>query len=629
MFHLEHTFLEFIEALEASKSLSLNKEGFWCLNSGMFQGLKTKLFPTRQLKKVTEACIDNFKRIERVPLDLKSYQEVEHLSYLMLARYLERKLRIHPEFKDLLKELMRHRVGFEYRFGLKNGGASRLLMGYVEFRLLIEMASQWKKKQSYFRLDFLTQHDEDHLKLASQYPLFVDLILEFPDLRNQFFNWIIRDNNPADVFIEFPAIADLIIHSDLSYRLGRIGDLLRLEKIGNERHVTIKFEGKRESVLNLNKIIEFCGGYRLTVKEVFAIFAKKFYQVGNLEVFKEGIINWNTFRMGHWDESLHDYVVIDFVQDLWWKHLPLFETLSKPDAENRYEISIDGNQWVVAAHATRRYINLSYERTHALLEVAIPDGDGGYRIFDFGKYGVRFPKNYLEGLKMFTETMRATVMYPDENVYYSFRQHGYYPLLISEEQGKQLMYLIREEIMNCFAGRRVYQIESENCAKWTYEIIEKVVGKGTLPNLYRMPLLDCEPGGAIQKLFTLIKKLPRRLHAYVITRLHYPIGAWRGIWIKSPHEYIWKSLSNHEFFDSAEVYLPALVIQKRREKLFDIQSAHLENKTLWELICEKIFYHLAVLPSTVGLRLSRMAYELLIYMRQKLATQKHMGSDFK
>ena len=67
-----------------------------------------------------------------------------------------------------------------------------------------------------------------------------------------------------------------------------------------------------------------------------------------------------------------------------------------------------------------------------------------------------------------------------------------------------------------------------------------------------------------------------------ITRLHLPIGAWRGIWVSQKGNKQWVSLSNHRFWNTAEVYLPALLIKKREEGLFEIRAARLDNKTSWQ-----------------------------------------------
>jgi len=627
MFHIEETFLELINSIESSRPLTLDSEGFWRDNSGFLSKISNKLFPSRQIIAITRTCIENFKRIERVPVNRSEYADVDHMSYNIIAQYLEKKLRQIPGARKSLRELMRHRVGFQHRFGGRHGGESRLLMGYIECRLLNELASRWKKNQPTFRLNFLTNHDYKRLKQAAQYPLFVDLLVEFPSLQEKFFRWVLQSNNPVDVFIEFPGIADWVIESDLSNRLGRVGDLLRLDNLNGEKHVTLMFEGQRVSILDPKKKITFKGGYNLAIDEIFDVFAQKYYEVGNLEVFNDGITNWNTFQLGHWDVSLQDYVTIDVIQDRWWELLPRFERITKKDAEERYGIDLPPDQWVVSAHATRGLINLSYEQTHAFVQVAVPTGNNTYDIYDFGKYGLFFPKNYLDVMKLFTKTMPAAVMYPDENAYYLQRQHGYYPIIMTPDQGLAIMGKIRKEIMKSFAGQRVYQIETENCARWTHELFASVLGESHLPNLYRMQLIDCEPGGPVQVLFTMIKLLPSCFHSRVITRLHYLLGAWRGIWIKKSSGHVWRSVSNHEFFDTGEVYLPALVIHKSLEGLFLIQKADLMNRTTWWLICQKMFCQATLISSRVGVAIGEYLHSLHVYIKNKVLIRISLDRD--
>ncbi len=619
MSRIETTFLELINAIESSQLVTLSDEGQWCCRKSLFRSFFARFFPDRKITEIAHSCLANFDRIERIPLEAPHDSDVDHLSYLSLARYLEKKLRALPQSEKLLFDLMRKRIALQYRCSGRLGGEGRLLMGYVEYRLLYQLASRWKKEQAHFHLHFLTQHDQQILKKAAQYPQFVDLLLEYPSLQDSFFRWTLQNNNPVEVFIEFPAISDWIVDADLSNRLGRVGDLLRVETIDGARHVTLMFEGQRISIMDPKTVIEFRGKYRLSVEEIFSMFSRKYHDVGNLEVFEEGITNWNGFQLGHWDAALQHYVMVDLLQPRWWENLPVLETITRKDAQERYKIPIPSGRWVVAAHATRGNINLSYEETHAFIQIAIPICGDLYRIYDFGKYGLYFPKNYLEVLNLFAKTMPAGVMYPDDNTYSLQRQHGYYPLVIDPDSGRKTMDVMRQEFFSCLAGKQVYQIETDNCARWTHEVLSGIVGQEALPNLYQMPLIECEPGGFIQSLFGLIKKLPKKFHTYVLTRMHYGLGAWRGMWIKGSSGYIWRSVSNHEFFDTGVVYLPALVIEKREQGLFDIEAACLENRTKWRLVCEKVVFRNVRILAATGVELSSLVHDLLTYLSSHLS----------
>ncbi len=585
MFHLWKSVLAALRTVYSLKSLLIREIVYYTLGNSLFQNLIHKFFPSYQIFNQVNSTIKLLDQQERAPSQIDvDLNEILNLEHPLRA----------AKMSDKLSELMRRRIGLQFRLGGGKGGQDPRSLGYVEYGLLVKWAESWKKEQDIYFDKSLTKAEKKHLKYAARYTLFVDLLLEDKDLRDKFFFWTLQDGNSPEIFIEFPSLTEWIIQSDLSRRLGKFDGLIQIEETNGVKDVTLLFEGKPVSILDTEREIEFRGSYTRTVAEVFEVFRCKYKEVGDFEIFEDGVISWNTFKMGYWDDSLQEYILADFLSDNWWKDLPHFETLTHEEVEKRYEVAIDGVSWVSAVTATRGNINLSYEKTHAFIELAIPDGRGRYQIYNFGKYGRDFPKNMWDGLKKFTLTMLANVMYPDENVYYSHRQRGYYPFVISPEKGRMILNLIRHEIFRCMAGKSVYQIESDNCAKWTVDILTDALGPDNIPNLYKMSLLDCEPGGPMQKLFNLIKKLPKFLHAFAITRLHYPIGAWRGVWVKHTYGKEWKSLSSHQFFNTAEVYLPALVIKKRDEGLFDIQTANLDGQTRWSLVVEKVLHRVCL-----------------------------------
>ena len=244
------------------------------------------------------------------------------------------------------------------------------------------------------------------------------------------------------------------------------------------------------------------------------------------------------------------------------EELPHFETLSEEESFFRYGVPLDGEQWLIAATATRTSLNLDFENTHAFLEVAIPWDKGNYRIFHFGKFGIYLLPTFYEQLARFCETVPAVIAYPDSNVFYSHRQLNRYPVLVDKEKGLLLMEAIKLDILKGHQGNFVYQVESENCAKWTYETLVLVLGKDKIPNLYRMPLLETHPTGLVANIFRFVKKLPEILQVRALTSLHMILGAWRGTWVIENGQRVWKSLVVHDFWQTTEVYLPALLVEQ-------------------------------------------------------------------
>lgn len=486
--------------------------------------------------------------------------------YLELGSWVTSKIHSHPKAKNLKTLLSRHLVGLEYRLEENYGGIDCLKSSTLYFQELKDRALEWKKKQVLFYRKDLNSTEIKKIKETALYEKFLFLLKTDPRLEDQFWSWTLRDHNAVGPFIQYPAMQIKLVDSNINGRIGKIqgGQLLKIKKKNFsdriEKTLTLPFEGKDLSILNEEALIHFKrGNYTLRLKEIWKIFKKKFHKVGNLEFLNQGIVNWNTLKLGHWDAAKKKYQSINLNRRDWWRELPLGEIITLKQARKRYGWHLDGYRWNMAASASRGRPTLDYEETHAYLEIAIPLSKGRYAIYDFGKVATFFPSNGLETLKIFCLNLFATIAYPDDNIFYSHRQHVHHSFPLLPAQGEKMMNLIRRDMVKGRAKNFVYQIESENCAEWVYEIITSVMGKGNVPNLFKMKLLHTEPKGPAAFLFNLIKKLPEELQTSVITALHLPLGAWIGTWIVENGRKVKKAMIHHPFWKTAEVYLPALL----------------------------------------------------------------------
>jgi hypothetical protein len=242
--------------------------------------------------------------------------------------------------------------------------------------------------------------------------------------------------------------------------------------------------------------------------------------------------------------------------------------LSLKQAQARYGSHLDGTNWNAAATASRSSPSLDFEKTHAYIELAIPMGGGQYAIYDFGKFAYEFPGSVAENLTFFCRTVPATVAYPDENIFYTHRQHAQYSFELTSKQGFDLMEEIAQDIRMSRVGNFVYQIESENCAKWSHEKIAAVVGDGRMPNLFKIHLLNTEPEGACRVLFSLIKKIPDKWQTPLLSSLHLPFGASETQQVIENGVLVEKSLRTHQFWNTGVVYLPAFLLHQKYQGQF-------------------------------------------------------------
>lgn len=578
---LSETLLEFIQALLKGEPLLLS-EGRWSVE-GSFRRKMRKFFIGEE--RIAIALAEEFeKEIDKIcdhPIlfsgNASKMSEIERFDeYLLAADILDKKLICFrtKEMQGVRNRLLFKTLSFKYRIEEENGGLDASPVEQPLVNALKKMLYDWKEKNSLLPDKSIRERDIRQLQETSQYPEFVLLLLKDEAIRTAFMDWVFRDNNSPKIFIEYPQLQKRLVECRLSGRVGRVGEeelkILKvpIDKEGSdcyEKIVTLPFEGVDRNILNEESVVTLRGNRRLSVKEVFEEFKNKMVKVGDLEYFAHGITNWNCHNWGYWNDSEKKYCTIDLSHNHWWYQLPNIEIASAEEMTKRYGETLDGKSWCVSATATRGSQTLDYENTHAFLEVAIPWGDGRYAIYDFGKFARKYPSSFFEGVTIFCKNLRATVSYPDENIFYSHRERSDQPFLIGEEEGLLLMEQIKNDMLAANEGNFVYQIESENCAKWVYEHLESTVGKERLPNLFRMNLLDTEPTGAVALIFRAIKLLPHFLQVPLLTLFHRPLGAAKETWIVEKGKYLCKSLTRHKFWETGEIFLPALLHKLKEE----------------------------------------------------------------
>lgn len=556
---------EFIETIESGNSITVSNFKKWRRESNWIHLLKKWFNLHLRIKKNNLANLrKSFDELEKKPVQFGK-EECEFLYDLEMAERLIDAYKDEPLLKKEIAQLKQRIVALEYRLEKINGGLDPETPHKGQLEDLKSLANQWKRRQSIFNSEDLTPIELEALRQAARFPAFIAVLHLSAAIQDDFFQWILRDQMSCIPFIEFPALIETISRSHLNGRLACQGShLLKIKKEsieGNnvQKIVTLPFEGRDINILDENLMVTFRGHLKMRLKEIFEVFKSKELVAGDLEFMREGIINWNIHQLGYWDDEEKQYKQVDVDQAKWWWQLPSFELLSLEQAKERYGEQLDGVLWSASASATRGVPSLTYEKTHAFMELAIPISRQSYAVFDFGKLAFRYPGSIWELMEMFCKNVHATVAYPDDNVYYSQRQHALHSFTLTPEQGEKLMGLIKEDIVKSRNYNFIYQIESENCAKWVQTKLEAILGETQVPNLYRMQLLDTEPEGPVSHLFRFIKSLPENWQVPFITRLHLILGASRQTWIEENGQIVAKSLQLHSFWDTGEIYLPALM----------------------------------------------------------------------
>lgn len=549
------------KALKEKFSFSISKAGKFSLD-GAFTGFIKKIFisENKRVLKLAESLLVALEDLETIPV-------IEHdqrsLPYIECIDLIINILKDKPD--DLILALELERIAIKAR--TTRGAPS------VEHALcnkLKPLVTLWKMNEKSLDKDNLDAGDLLQIQNTSLYPEFVELIIKNRALFEAFMMFSIRDRVKAEIFIEYPHLARKLFDSNLTGRIGRVNGNILIEWIDGKRVVTLPFEGKQVNILDEEQTVLLKSHYCITVKEFFEIFKNKTFEVGNLEYMAAGVTNWNVHKWASWNPLEKRHEPINLSHPQWWTLLPTFEIVTQSEVDNRYGIHVAKNQWCVAATATSLTKTLDYENTHAFLEIAIPLGNGFFNILDFGKFATVFPKSFTDALAMFCHNLHATIAFPDENIYYLHRARAYHPFLITEDQGKKLMNFIRHDMVRGIEQNLVYQIESDNCAKWVHEILVMTIGQKEVPEMFRIHLLETEPTSFVSYIFKAIKLLPSHWQTDVMTFFHIPMGAWQETWIYEQGRRVCKSLMSHEFWQTGVVFLPALLLKLKAAGVLEL-----------------------------------------------------------
>ena len=614
------------------------KNGTWERANGRFIGLLelSQKDKEKRLVKIGKTFGDLLDQLEQKPVRLSSSgnsdSQAEYRDWLLAGKTVKRMLNecSSSQGKMLRQALAWRLTALYYRIEASEKGVEGSLdaEGQKAESKLLSFAAHLKKKNTLFTDKQLNARDEEKIGQACKYPQFVKLLLNSPEIRDFFLKSVIRDRAEVDLFIQYPHLFEKLKNAYLISRIGRCGHrVLQIDKRDNgvgemEKVVTLPFWTKdgvrRINILDDKAKVTLQEGWRLTIREVFAIFANKNEDHGDLEFFgKNGVINWNSRELGAvvpkkqkegslhflnwemagpylealtWPDSVpfwrwfgykeeKEYRRIDLDRAEWWKSLPVFESYTKEEVEQKNPLIVEEDgvvrvvplelkegEWLVCAKSSRNTADLDLDDRHGYMEVYIPQPDGTYFCYPFGKYAESFAVTVFQKILFLVGTLRAKVAYPDENVFYSQRQHASYPMKLSREQGLSLMGMIKNDILKARGKNLIFQFGAENCAHWVQTVLALIKGI-QLPNLFVSPILNSEPAHPLMKnMFSLIKQMPEKFHSTMLHILDTIFLSMRGVFIEEEGRLIWKSHATSNLRKANLIYQPGYLHKQIEEK---------------------------------------------------------------
>lgn len=442
-------------------------------------------------------------------------------------------------------------ISLKYRLEGENGGLEKKGSAVLSSELR-RMASEWKKNLKIFPEveRKLYPIDIDHLKEASRYSEFIELLMESPSLQEEFFTWTLKYCIAPEPFIEYYAIAAKLKNINLAARIGRYSSYtpLRIEKerITSDlrcktlcKALTLPFNNKRVSILRENQTVALRGLYPITIATIFRDFANKNKKGGDFEFFMSGIELWNNEHWGYYDPALERWIQVDLTKERWWESelIPVEEIVEKEDLMQRYAIKeIGEKEWLVIGRSTRQSTQYRIDDCHGFSEVFIPQGEGRWRLYSFGKYAKVWPQDPLGALAIVGATVPAFYAYPDPNTFYSsFRQQAAFPLTASEEEGLDYMEETKKYIIAGWRGWLDFMFAFRNCSYTPQTIMEKVFGTlgegGRVPNFFISDVTTAESQEPLGSMFRLAARSPESIKDIIIALFERLLLSFRGFFL--------------------------------------------------------------------------------------------------
>jgi hypothetical protein len=371
-------------------------------------------------------------------------------------------------------------------------------------------------------------HDPEKkiIEVCERFPVYARLLLKDRILRNRFFQWAIRDNNPIAPIVYFPSLAEQLIRCNLAQRIGynKGADLLIRKSYSSEGHAIrtlhIPVEGSQVNIGNQEKKVTLKDGTELTLGQLLEIFRKKRHGSNDIEFFPGvGITYWPSYE---------PWKVLDLDNTEYWKDGPQLKILNLREARKLYgktvpgmkmietvvpfekiverdgaywfdddlfllneveiideiggfarirmreRIPVDGNNFIYVIRATKEK-DMSAMKTHGFGDILIPLKSGRYSLFTLGKYPREYPDGVMSLIANFANVVTGSLQVVDDNIFYNHRNHTRECIGLKTEQGKIFLEIIRILLMLARDNKMGFEFQTEGCCKMVQVDILKML----------------------------------------------------------------------------------------------------------------------------------------------------------
>jgi hypothetical protein len=550
--------------------------------------------------------------------------KASRLIYLNVAEAIGSRIQslqnICPKLKQAYHELECRERGLRYSLGTMNGGLDAL-PGPDQAWLgqLTALAASWKERQELAISQALNELEILQLKQLACYPDWLQVVVKNPEYLSEVFNWCLRDFNQVEVIVKCYETRRKLKAALLSANLGYVRNIflkqpeeevLAFQTVATKvQHISKRIltfsiyhghfknfradQKERVNILKPHQSIHFKqGNYYLTVEELLKEMSQKNQREVNISLCSEGLINFHPV-LGVWNADLQQHEMPSMTAKDWPDHVPGSNIVSHAELIEQYGERVNQRDFFFKNMATRQHLDLNALDCHAFWQLYVRMDDGNWKVLNIGSYAYRFQKGLLDGLWLFCATVVRVICLFDQ-AYYTHRQRGAYPDLLSEDEEKRRREkeCLLAKIFSLMQSKGVFQFSGRNCAYYVQKVAKKVVEN--LPNLFHVPLTICKTGiGPLDRVLEWSEKQWVWISWLIVTILHTAFLSHRSIRITTDKGEVYYSV--REYFNKKGYkiynpsYLPYQIAQAQRTKDKDPENPFVKGELYWSHTDEKIY----------------------------------------
>lgn len=442
---------------------------------------------------------------------------------------------------------------------------------------------------------FCRDPDAKLTEVQTKYPLFAQLLIENEEMQRQFFESVMRDNNPVEVVVKFyHQWLEGPKRCCLSGRMGwgqRKYEHIRVHEEDGRVGLQSRVNGEWVNILDRQATVNLQNAK--TVGELFKLCAGKSSKPGPIDFHPEkGFIDadtygWNfggeeiDFRSIGWEEKVPTEVfTVDEVKNLLQR-----ETVVHPNGK---EYLIDGKT-PIFAYITNEQGEMNLHKTHAFFAHFQPCEEG-YRFMANGAY----PKTV--SFLHFMQKSEGVIQSRDDSLCTNHRRFIFVPYAMEKEEYARMMGHLGEQIAASKEGKFGFEYLLKGCAGLVQDLMNVAYGE-IAPQPFLTDLEDVNPGGVLGALHTIGRRVPIRW----LRHLGYAVFKWllgSGRWF-----YEQPPANHHPLHGLNKLYHPGVPQQTLREK--GMSAKQLRSELFDGKYDESIFDHWEVKKPSLWMRLIR------------------------